>query len=437
MLALALILVLAVAGQLLAQLVRVPAILVLLLLGMAAGGWMGWIDPDALFQDRLFDGVDLAVAVILFEGGLLLNFHDLRGDVSSVVRRLLIWGVLITAIGGAVAGHFLLGMSLPVALVFGAILTVSGPTVVLPLLRFIRVGGQVESILKWEGVFIDAIGATLAVLVYDTVVAGQGRVGLRTLVQVGVTLGVGLLVGVLVAALVVLVLRWDAVDEPLASLTALAAVVGAYVAADMVRHEAGLMAAIVLGVALANQSVVSVSRVARFKETLGLLLTSVLFIVLAARLDLSELVSLAGPIALVVVVLLAVRLGVVGITSLGSDLGLREKVFVGWMAPRGIVAAATASVFGVGLEDLGFAGASRLVPATFLVILFTVAVYGLTGRPVARVLGLSSDDGPDVREMPDQAGSPPPDDDSPDAEATARRRGEQSAILGPLFGDDE
>ncbi len=427
MLALALIVVLAVAGQLVARLLRVPAILVLLVLGLVAGGWAGWIDPDALFGDRLFDGIDLAVAVILFEGGLLLNFHELNADTSAVVRRLLIWGVLLTAIGGAAAGLLVLGMSLPVALVFGSILTVSGPTVVVPLLRFVDVGGRVESILKWEGVFIDAVGATLALLVYDTFVIDQGRIGLRTLGQVALTLGVGVLVGLAVSVLLVLVLKWREVDEPLASLSSLAAVVLAFVAADAVRHDAGLMAAIVLGVALANQPWVSMSRVLRFKETLGVLLTSVLFVVLAARLELGDLRGLVAPVALVVLALVVLRLVVGGVTSLGSDLVWQERTFVGWMAPRGIVAAATASVFGMGLEEVGLEGAEDLVPATFLVILFTVAVYGLTVRPVARLLGLSGGGGPDVAEMPDQAGGPHANADAAATDDEPSGDGEDSA----------
>nr|WP_274387914.1 cation:proton antiporter [Salsipaludibacter albus] len=411
------IVVLAVAGQLLALLLRVPSILVLLLLGMAAGGWLGWLEPDALFGARLFDAVDLAVAVILFEGGLLLNFRELRGDVSSVVRRLLSWGVVFTAVGGAAAGHWVLGMSVPVSLVFGAILTVSGPTVVLPLLRHVGVQGQVDSILKWEGVFIDAIGATLAVIVYETVLAGRGQWGLTTLYEAGLTLLVGLLVGLAAAGLMVVVMRWDAVDEHLATLLALATVMAAFVGADMLRHEAGLMSAIVMGVAMANQPWVSITRVARFKETLGLLLTSLLFIVLAARLELDELAGLVGLVAVVVAVLvLLLRPLVVAACSLGSNLDVRERLFVGWMAPRGIVAAATASVMGTGLEELGLGGAEDLVPAVFLVILGTVAVYGLTGRPVARLLGLAGDGRPHPTEVADQAGGRAPDGDS-DADA--------------------
>lgn len=429
MAALALIVVLAVVGQLVARLIRVPAILVMLLIGMAAGGWLGILDPDALFGDRLFDAVDLAVAVILFEGGLLLNFRELRGDVSAVVRRLLIWGVLLTAAGAAGAGYLFLGMSIPVALVFGAILTVSGPTVVVPLLRYIRVEGSVEAILKWEGVFIDAVGATLAVLIYDGVVEGGGQLGVQTVLDVGITLTIGLAVGLVGAVLLVGLLSWGEVDDSLASLVSLAAVLAAFVAADAMRHESGLMAAIVMGVALANQSRVSVAKVARFKETLGVLLTSVLFIVLAARLDLADLAGLAGPVALVVLALVLLRPAVVAVTALGSDLSWRERLFVGWMAPRGIVAAATASVFGSGLEDLGLGGAEVLVPATFLVILGTVTVYGLTGRPVAQVLGVVGGDGPNTGEMADQAGSAT-DPEDPDDEVTTPVLDEVRARLG-------
>jgi NhaP-type Na+/H+ or K+/H+ antiporter len=407
--ALALIVLLAVLGQLLALVLRVPAILVLLLLGMAAGGWLGWLDPDAMFGTGLFDAVDLAVAVILFEGGLLLDFRELRGDVSSVVRRLLLRGVVLTAVGGAAAGYFILGMSLPVAAVFGSILTVSGPTVVLPLLRHVKVEGRVGSILKWEGVFIDAIGATMAVIVYETVVAGQGNWGPATLGDAGLTLAIGAVVGLGGAALLVLVMRWDAVDDSPAALLSLAMVMAAFVASEMLRHEAGLMAAIVMGVALANQRFVSVTRVIRFKETLGVLLTSVLFIVLAARLDLADLRTVLAPVAVVVAVLvLVVRPVVVWLCSLGSSLTLRERGFVGWLAPRGIVAAATASVMGTGLEDVGLEGASDLVPAVFLVILGTVTIYGLTGRPMARLLGVAEPERPLATEVADQAGGVTP-----------------------------
>lgn len=406
MVELALILGLAILGQLLARLVRAPAILLLLLLGMAAGGWMGWIDPDELFGPLLFDGVDLAVAVILFEGGLLLDFKELGEGVSATVRRLLVGGVAMTWAGGGIAGWWLLDMSVPVAAVFGAILTVSGPTVVLPLLRYIKVTETVDSILKWEGVFIDPVGATLAVLVYETVLAGEGGLGPGTIVEVGWTLLVGVAVGIAAAVVLVVVLHWEHVDEALEALVPLAAVVVAFVVADRLRHEAGLMAAIVLGVALANQRRVEISRVLRFKETLGLLLTSVLFIVLAARLDLAAMGDLVWPVAGVVAVLvLVVRpLGVLVIAA-GSELRGGERGFVGWMAPRGIVAAATASVFGSGLTDLGLDGAELLVPATFLVILGTVAVYGLTGRPVASLFGVRQQPQSALEQTPDQAGA--------------------------------
>lgn len=403
---LALILALAVVGQLVSRAARVPAILVLLLLGLAAGGWLGWVDPDALFGDLLFDGVDLAVAVILFEGGLVLDFDELGRDVSRAVRRLLTWGVLATALLAAGAAVWLLGMAWPVAAVFGAIMTVSGPTVVLPLLRFIGVDGRVQSILKWEGVFIDAVGATLAVLVYETVVAGAGEdLGLQTMLAVLGTLGVGLAIGLAGATILVVLLSWERLDSSLSALASLAMVIAAFVVADELRHEAGLMAAIVMGVALANQDRVPSARIVQFKETLGVLLTSVLFIVLSARLDLGELVGLGGTVAAFIAVLVVVRSLVVGVATLGSDLTARERGFIGWMAPRGIVAAATASVFGSGLEELGLRGAEQLVPATFLTILGTVALYGLTGRPVASLLGLRSTPSSTLEQAPDQAGA--------------------------------
>lgn len=395
--ALATIVVLAVGGGVLAAKLQVPSILVLLILGLVAGPVTGLLDPDALLGDLIFPVVSLAVAIILFEGGLLLNLEELRGDTSTVVRRLLTIGVPVTAISGAMVAHWVLGISTPVAAVLGAVLTVSGPTVVLPLLRFIRPDEKVEVTLKWEGIFVDAIGAALTVFAFEAVRAtGDAPAVPEAVLQVVITLFVGGVIGVIGAWVLVLALDADLVESPVEAAVTIMIVLAAFVGANLVRPESGLFSAIVMGIVLANQHRIAVDRIAEFKETLGMLLTGVLFIVLSARLDLEALRrEVPAALVLTAILVLVVRPVATMLAALGSDFSRQERGLIGWMAPRGIVAAATASLFAFELAESDVADVDRLVPLTFLVILLTVTIYGLTGRPVARLLGLAgSDDDP-------------------------------------------
>jgi NhaP-type Na+/H+ or K+/H+ antiporter len=419
---LAAVVVLAVGGQVLATRLRAPSILVLLVIGIVVGPVTGWLDPDALLGDLLFPVVALSVAIILFEGGLLLDFAELRGDASSVVRRLLVVGVPVTALSGALVGRILLDLSAPIAALLAAALTVSGPTVVLPLLRFIRPAEQVEVVLKWEGIFVDALGAALTVIAFDAILAtGRAPEPWEAVLQVVVTLAAGGLVGTIGAYLLVLVLASDLVDSRIEPAVTVMLVLAAFVAADMVRAESGLFSAIVMGVVLANQRRIEVGRIEEFKETLGMLLTGALFILLSARLDRDGLVEeIPAALLLTAVLVLVVRPLATALSTAGSRFSWRERAFIAWMAPRGIVAAATVSVFAFRLEESDIADVERLVPLTFLVILMTVAVYGLTGQPMARLLGVSGgteheEEEGDDRERADQAA------------ATGAGRGERAA----------
>ena len=399
LLALAAIVVLAVGGQVLATKLRVPSILVLLVLGLLVGPVTGLLDPDALLGELIFPVVALAVSIILFEGGLLLNLEELRGDTSKVVRRLLLIGVPVTAISGAVAARTVLGISTPVAAILGAVLTVSGPTVVLPLLRFIRPTERVEVTLKWEGIFVDAIGAALTVFAFEAVRAtGDAPAVPEAILQVLITLLIGGVVGVAGAWVLVLALDADLVDEPIEAAVTIMIVIAAFVGANLVRAESGLFTAIIMGVVLANQHRIAVDRIAEFKETLGMVLTGVLFILLSARLDLEAMRrELPAALVLTAILVIVVRPVATMLATVGSDFSRSERGLVGWMAPRGIVAAATASLFAFELGESDVADVDRLVPLTFLVILLTVTIYGLTGRPVARMLGVAGgqdDDAP-------------------------------------------
>lgn len=390
---LAAVVVLAVAGQVLATRLRVPSILVLLILGLVAGPVTGLLDPDALLGDLIFPVVSLAVSIILFEGGLLLNLDELRGDTSTVVRRLLTVGVPVTALSGALVARYVLGISTPMAALLGAILTVSGPTVVLPLLRFIHPIERVEITLKWEGIFVDAIGAALTVFAFEAVrVTGDAPSPPEAFLQVLLTLFIGGVLGVIGAFVLVLVLDSDIVDAPIEPAVTIMVVVAAFVAANLVRPESGLFTAIIMGIALANQHRIAVDRIAEFKETLGMLLTGALFILLSARLDLQSLLDeLPSALALTAIMVVVVRPVSVALASVGSDFSRSERGMIAWMYPRGIVAAATASLFAFELGEADVADVERLVPLTFLVILLTVTIYGLTGGPMARLLGVVRD----------------------------------------------
>lgn len=405
---LTLIVVLAVGGQSLGARLGIPAILVLLIFGMIAGPFTGLLNPDELLGDLLFPLVSLSVGIILFEGGLLLRFGDLTGAVGGVVRRLLTVGVLVTWGGAVLAGVLILDLEPSVAAVLGALLTVSGPTVVLPLLTFIRPSEDVETTLKWEGIFVDAIGAALAVLVLQAVLAGNGAPGpVSAAVAVFGTLLVGGLVGGVFAGLLIASLRIRDFTPAMESAVTLALVVAAFTVGDTLRAESGLFATTLMGVVLANQPWIDTRRIHEFKESIGLLASSVLFIVLSARLETEELTDvLVSSLLFATALILIVRPAAVWLSTIRSGTPTAERLMLAWMAPRGIVAAATASAFGFEMAEEGIAGAEVLGPVTFLVILITVAVYGLTGVPVARALGVS--------QPPDGAESSPAEADDVD-----------------------
>lgn len=388
---LTLIVVLAVTGRIVADRLGLPSILVLLVLGVTAGPVTGLLDPDAVLGELLIPLVQLAVAVILFEGGLLLDLRELTRGLTVVTRRLLGIGLLLTWGIASLTALLALGLEHPIPLLLGAIVTVSGPTVVMPLLRFIRPSADVESILKWEGIFIDPLGAILGVVVFQAVIAQAQRSELPlALLDLAGTIVVGGLAGGAGAWLMRAVLASRRLDREVEVTATLAVVVAVYVAADLARSESGLLAAVLMGVALANADEIDLSRIAEFESTLGNLLTGVLFIVLSARLDGGQLLGV-GPRALVLVAVLVVvvRPLVAALATVRTSLSWRKRALLGWMAPRGIVAAATASTFGLRLVDGNVAGAEQLVPITFVVIFATVAIYGLTTAPLARALGLT------------------------------------------------
>ncbi|RJP69587.1 MAG: hypothetical protein C4532_10600 [Candidatus Abyssobacteria bacterium SURF_17] len=379
-----------VGAQWLAWRLRVPSILLLLIFGFLAGPVIGILRPDELLGDLLLPVVSLSVALILFEGGLSLRISELR-EIGGVVRNLLSVGVIVTWISGTAAAHFILKLDFQISILLGAVIVVTGPTVIIPLLRHVRPVRQVGSILKWEGIVIDPIGAMLSVLVFEAILQSGFEQATRMAVAGTLkTVIVGGVIGTLAAFAMVLFLRKFWIPDYLQNPVSLTMVVGAFTAANSFQPESGLLAVTIMGVILANQKSVAVKHIIEFKENLRVLLLSGLFIVLAARLQVSDLnrVNLAS-LAFLGVLFFFARPASVAVATIGSELTWRERLFLAWMAPRGIVAAAVSSVFALRLTELDHPEAEFLVPLTFMVIVSTVAVYGLTASCVARWLGVS------------------------------------------------
>ena len=390
LLGLAGIIVIGIAAQWLSWRIRLPSIFLLLLAGFVAGAVTGWIDPDHLLGEALFPIVSLSVAIILFEGGLSLDIAELR-KIGQVVRNLASVGVLTTWVLATVLARFLLQFDWPLSVLLGAILVVTGPTVIIPLLRHIRPTARLSSTIRWEGIVNDPTGAILAVLVFDFIVIGEAESGaVATVVGVLKASLAGGALGLAGAGLVVLLLKKYWVPDFLQSPVTLAIVVMVFALADLVMSESGLLAVTIMGSALASQKLVTVRHIIEFKENLRVLLISALFIILAARLPLRDpAYTDVGTLAFFAALVLIVRPATVAMATWGTVLTWRERVFLGFMAPRGIVAAAVASIFSLQLMEMGYPGAEKLAPVVFIVIIGTVALYGLGAAWVARWLDVA------------------------------------------------
>lgn len=369
--------------------VKLPSILFLLTVGITLGPLLGWLRPNEIFGELLVPLVSLAVAVILYEGSLTLKLQEIRGH-GNVVRNLLTAGVLITWLSATFAAKWFLGWDIQLAALFGAIVTVSGPTVILPLLRSIRPTNALANVLKWEGILIDPLGAILAVLVFNFIVITQAAATSGQLyIILGLTVASGVILGVLAGYLFGQVLRKHWLPDYLRDYAALAMVILVFTIAENVASESGLLAVTIMGVWQANMRDLDIEDILDFKESLTLVLVAGLFIVLAARIDLAALVSL-GTGAIVVLLLLQFVAGPLRalLCSAGSELRWQERIFLGWIFPRGIVAAAVSALFALRLEELGFPGAENLVPMVFTVIVGTVVIQSLSGKLVARWLDI-------------------------------------------------
>jgi NhaP-type Na+/H+ or K+/H+ antiporter len=384
--AVAAVLVAGVAAQWLGWRLQIPAIVFLLAGGLLAGPVTGLLDPDRLLGDALFPLVSLAVAVILFEGALGLGWRGVR-EAGSTVWKLLTVGAFVTFAGTTLAARFLLDVQWDLALLLAAVLVVTGPTVIGPIVKAIGLRGRVAAILESEGTLIDPIGAILTVFVFQALFASEH--GGSIVDDVVTTFGIGAGIGLAAAALLYLALHRFLLPDELHNVATLAVVISAFAVSNHLREESGLVAVTVMGIAMAAQSRVPVRRVLEFNATLRILFISGLFVLLGARISSETLRQIEWRnIAFLAALVLVVRPLCVLVSTLGSRLGREERLFLALTAPRGIVAAAVASLFSFRLAEAGVEGSQVLVSASFTVIGGTVLLSGLVSRRLGMRLGL-------------------------------------------------
>jgi NhaP-type Na+/H+ or K+/H+ antiporter len=381
-------------SQWLAWWFRIPAIVLLFAVGLAVGPALQLIHPSAALGPALRPLVGLVVAIVVFEGGLSLNFRDLRAAGEGVLRLTAI-ALPINWTLAAFASHFIAGFGWGTAVLFGAITVVTGPTVVLPLLRHVRLRKRAAAFLRWEAIVNDPIGAILAALTLEALAGGGGpaHVALSLVAGLAVSCALGIGCGLLVRFSFTRDLVPEFLKTPV--LFALALTIASL--SNLVMPESGLMAATVFGIAVANLGIVGVAELRRFKEALVVLVVSALFVALTADLDRAVLGRVGwGVILLTAAMIVLVRPAAILLATLKSGMSWQERLLTGWIAPRGIVAAAMAGVAGLRLHDAGYAGTDLIMPAVFALIATTMLLHGFSLGPLARRLGLHLGEGDGV-----------------------------------------
>lgn len=397
MVKIALIGLLGIGAQWIAWRTRKPAIALMLIMGLLAGPATGIIVPERDFGALMEPIIKLAVAVILFDGGLSLNFRELRHS-GAAVARLVILGVPIGWVLGTAAAYYGAGLSLPVAALFGGVMVVTGPTVIGPLLRDLNIGKRPAHVLKWEGIVNDPIGALLAVFIFAWITYGgegvsPGEIGLDVLAATAVAALIGAGLGYAVTWL----FPRGYVPEYLKAPVLLVLVIAGFVVADLIQHETGLVTVTVMGIVISNRQIYSFHALRRFKEDLGVILVSGVFILLAATLDWETIRAFEARFLLFLLLLLFVVRPLTVFASLAfSSVPWRERIFIGWIAPRGIVAVAITGLFALRLSEQGVPEAEALIPLSFGVVVATIFAHGFSAKWLARRLGLDTGAGREV-----------------------------------------
>lgn len=398
------IIVLGIIAQWFAWKLKIPAILPLILIGLLVGplatlitvDGTKWIEPiwngsEGLFPgERLFNFVSLAIGVILFEGGLTLKKEEIL-NVGPVILKLVTVGSLVTFLGGGIAAHYIFDLSWAISFLFAALIIVTGPTVISPILRNIPLKRDVSTVLKWEGIVIDPIGALIAVLVFEFIYAGeQHNHTQEALLGFGKIVVIGTSVGFTSAYALYNAIKWKLIPHYLLNVFTLATVLGVFILSDLFAGESGLLAVVIMGMVLGNMKVSELKEILNFKESLSILLISMLFILLAANINMEDfyLLNSWNTLWLFLIVIFIIRPIGVFLSTKKSTLKFNEKLFISWVGPRGIVAAGIASLFGIKLEMIGEPGAEYITPLVFLIVLGTVLLNATTARFMAKIMGV-------------------------------------------------
>lgn len=405
MLELAGIIILGILAQWVAWKLKIPAILPLILIGLLVGPVAAeylsddgtkWIEPiwngnEGLFPDEsLFYFVSLAISVVLFEGGLTLRIKEIK-NVGPVISKLITIGSAVTFFGAAVAAHFIFYLTWEMSFLFSALIIVTGPTVITPILRNIPLKPDVSAVLKWEGILIDPIGALVAVLVFEFIsIQGGGEFTKTAFVEFGKIILFGSTFGFTFAHGLNFAINKRFIPQYLLNVFALASVLGVFVLSDSFAHESGLLAVVVMGMVLGNSNSPYLKELLYFKESLSVLLISILFILLAANINMQDLMLIYNwnTAVLFCVVVFVLRPIGVFLSTLHSSLKFNERLFISWVGPRGIVAAGIASLFGLKLAREGVEGAEYITPLVFMIVLGTVLLNATTARFFAKISGV-------------------------------------------------
>ncbi|WP_406685277.1 cation:proton antiporter [Seonamhaeicola sp. MEBiC1930] len=405
MLELAGIIILGILAQWFAWKFKIPAILPLILIGLLVGpiaaeylssDGQKWIEPVWNGEKGLFPGdglyyfVSLAISIILFEGGLTLKRSEIK-SLGQVITKLITLGSAVTFFGAGIIAHFVFNLSWELSFLFSALIIVTGPTVITPILRNIPLKKDISTVLKWEGILIDPIGALVAVLVFEFIsVEGDGGFTKTALVEFGKILLFGTTFGFTFAHALAFVINKKLIPHYLLNVVSLSTVLLVFVESEIFAHESGLLAVVVMGMVLGNGKLENIKELLYFKESLSVLLISILFILLAANINIEEMMLLYNwkTALLFGSVVFIIRPLAVFLCTANSSLKTNDKLFISWVGPRGIVAAGIASLFGSKLVKQGVEGAEYITPLVFMVVLGTVLLNATTARYFARIIGV-------------------------------------------------
>ena len=405
MIELAGIIILGILAQWVAWKFKIPAILPLILIGLLVGPIAAeylsedgtkWIEPiwngkKGLFPgDALYYFVSLAISIILFEGGLTLKRNEIK-NVGPVITKLITVGSAITFFGAGIAAHYVFNLSWEISFLFSALIIVTGPTVITPILRNIPLKKDLSAVLKWEGILIDPIGALVAVLVFEFIsVEGDSGFTKTAFMEFGKIILFGTTFGFTFAHGLAFAINKKLIPHYLLNVVSLSVVLLVFVESEIFAHESGLLAVVVMGMVLGNGKLENIKELLYFKESLSVLLISILFILLAANINIEDLLLLYNwkTAVLFLIVVLLIRPLAVFASTYSSSLKLNERLFVSWVGPRGIVAAGIASLFGSKLMKQGVEGAEYITPLVFMIVLGTVLLNATTARLFAKIVGV-------------------------------------------------